>query len=191
MAFVLAIERVFFHDPFNVCLLADHDMNPPAEFCLDGVFDRPDQLCFGGFLCVEGQVAAIDIAHDILKTEFGKHGLEFDHFYQISPADVNAPKQCDVSHLEIILALPESKPLPGIDRVEKGETNCLAFFAYCVTSLGHRVHIDHKSIPYVGFDRPVIRLFDTAWVDDLDVGDDVVFGTKVQHLLRFRNAANK
>ena len=53
-----------------------------------------------------------------------------------------------------------------------------------------RSHINGEAILHIGLEQSVISLVDLLDGDDFYIGGDVMFATKVEHLLRFRDAAN-
>ena len=53
-----------------------------------------------------------------------------------------------------------------------------------------RLHIDDEPIPHISLYHTLISLVDVLDVDDLDIGDDMVLGAKVQHLLCFGNTSD-
>src|SRR5690554_5331454 len=50
--------------------------------------------------------------------------------------------------------------------------------------------VDHKPVLHVTLEHPLISLVDPLGPDQLDVRDDPVPGAEVQHLVRFRDAAD-
>ena len=52
-------------------------------------------------------------------------------------------------------------------------------------------HVDDEPVPHVAFQHSVVGRVDVLDVNQLNIGDDVVFRAEIQHLLRFSNAANR
>src|SRR5207247_28197 len=53
-----------------------------------------------------------------------------------------------------------------------------------------RSHFDRKPVLYIGLEQSLIGFVDFLDRNDFDIGGDVVSAAKVEHLLRFRDAAN-
>src|SRR4051812_22977708 len=53
-----------------------------------------------------------------------------------------------------------------------------------------RRHINNEAILHVTFQQTVISFIDIVYVNHLDICRDIVFSTKIQHLLSLCNAAN-
>src|SRR5664279_5534340 len=53
-----------------------------------------------------------------------------------------------------------------------------------------RRRIDHEAVFHVVLEHPRVRLVDLLNRDHLDVGDDTVLSTEIEHLLRFPDPAN-
>lgn len=51
-------------------------------------------------------------------------------------------------------------------------------------------HIDHKTIADITFKHPCIRSGNVFYIDQLDVGHNIMLSAKVKHFLGFRNASN-
>src|ERR1700742_3081388 len=47
-----------------------------------------------------------------------------------------------------------------------------------------RCHIDHETVTYIPFEGPFVCRIDILDIDHLHIGNDIVFGTMIQHLLR-------
>src|SRR5205823_4501605 len=53
-----------------------------------------------------------------------------------------------------------------------------------------RSHVDRKPVLHIGLEQSLIGFVDFLDGDDFDIGGDVIFAAKVEHLLRFGDAAD-
>jgi hypothetical protein len=54
----------------------------------------------------------------------------------------------------------------------------------------NRLHINHKPVPHITLNHPIIRLIHLLHTNNLHIRDDIVFGTMIQHFLRFFHPAD-
>lgn len=54
-----------------------------------------------------------------------------------------------------------------------------------------RSHVDREAVLHIGLEQSVVGFVDLLNRDDLDIGGDVVFAAKIQHLLSLENTADR
>lgn len=71
------------------------------------------------------------------------------------------------------------------------ENSTIMFCSFCTKNqILQSTHIDHKPITHIPFDHTIICFVNFLNRDELNIRDDIMLCTKVQHFLGFCGAAN-
>src|SRR6266496_558488 len=89
--------------------------------------------------------------------------------------------------------------LPFNSVKERGSNGALRFqpstlnhhlLRYCSSLRLQRSHVDRKTVLHIGLKQPLIGFVDFLDRNNFDIGGDIMLAAKIEHLLRFGDAAN-
>jgi hypothetical protein len=124
VAFEFPVKRIVVKDLADSGLIANHHLYVLADPRLDGFLDSGCQFVVCFFFRIERQVAAVDVARDVFKSESLEHFAKLGHLDHRVSANVDAAKKRHVSHKSV------KKFAREIREWAKGKESLSRSFAY-------------------------------------------------------------